>query len=78
MDLMALQKKCIFIPTPGQTEQQYLAQHLMKSNHALCIPQAKLQLATAVELAAAFPYRFPAIEKTDALQTAVEALLQQL
>jgi UDP-N-acetylglucosamine:LPS N-acetylglucosamine transferase len=44
MDMAALQKKCIFIPTPAQTEQLYLAQHLMKSNHALCIPQAKFQL----------------------------------
>jgi uncharacterized protein (TIGR00661 family) len=78
MDMMTLQKKCIFIPTPAQTEQLYLAQHLMKSNHALCIPQSKFQLATAVELASAFPYRFPAIESGDVLQTAVEALLQQL
>jgi uncharacterized protein (TIGR00661 family) len=78
MDMAALQKKCIFIPTPAQTEQMYLAQHLMKNNHALCIPQAKFGLAAAVELAAAFPYRFPIIESGDALQTAVEALLQQL
>jgi UDP-N-acetylglucosamine transferase subunit ALG13 len=78
MDMAALQKKCIFIPTPAQTEQMYLAQHLMKNNHALCIPQAKFGLAAAVELAAAFPYHFPVIEKGDALQTAVEALLQQL
>jgi uncharacterized protein (TIGR00661 family) len=59
MDMMTLQKKCIFVPTPAQTEQLYLAQHLMKSNHALCIPQSKFGLATAVELASAFPYRFP-------------------
>jgi UDP-N-acetylglucosamine transferase subunit ALG13 len=78
MDMMALQKKCIFIPTPAQTEQVYLAQHLMKSNQALCIPQNKFKLGTAVERAATFPYRFPAVEKKEALQTAVEALLQQL
>ncbi len=28
MDLAVLQKKAFFIPTPGQTEQEYLAQHL--------------------------------------------------
>ena len=78
MDMTTLQKKCIFIPTPAQTEQLYLAQHLMKSNHALCIAQAKFSLATAVELAAAFPYSIPVIEKGDALQKAIEALLHQL
>ncbi len=30
MEMFSLQKKCIFIPTPGQTEQEYLAKHLMK------------------------------------------------
>lgn len=78
MDMMVLQKKCIFIPTPAQTEQEYLAQHLMKNNVALCIPQQGFRLQNAVDLAASFPYTFPEIEKTDALQRAVVALLQQL
>jgi len=30
MDLAILQKKAFFIPTPGQTEQEYLAKHLKK------------------------------------------------
>lgn len=30
MDLLSLQKKAILIPTPGQTEQEYLAAHLKK------------------------------------------------
>jgi UDP-N-acetylglucosamine transferase subunit ALG13 len=78
MELMMLQKKCIFIPTPMQTEQGYLAQHLMQQNAALCIPQQKLQLKNALELAAAFPYRLPELEKTDALEQAVDALLAVL
>jgi UDP-N-acetylglucosamine:LPS N-acetylglucosamine transferase len=75
MDLTVLQKKCIFIPTPMQTEQGYLAQHLMQQNAALCIQQQKFQLKNALELAAAFPYRLPELEKTDALEGAVDALL---
>jgi UDP:flavonoid glycosyltransferase YjiC (YdhE family) len=78
MDLMMLQKKCIFIPTPMQTEQEYLAQHLMQQNWALCMPQSRFQLKAAVALAETFPYQFPALEKNDALQHAVEHLLQQL
>jgi UDP-N-acetylglucosamine:LPS N-acetylglucosamine transferase len=77
MDLVTLQKKCIFIPTPMQTEQEYLARHLMQQNFALAIPQQKFVLKNAVELATTFPYRFPEVEKTDALQQAVTDLLQQ-
>lgn len=35
MDLLLLHKKCIFIPTPAQTEQEYLATYLANKN--LCI-----------------------------------------
>lgn len=35
MDLAALQQKALLIPTPGQTEQEYLAQHLL--NHPLFV-----------------------------------------
>lgn len=34
MDMAKLQKKCFFIPTPGQTEQEYLAGHLHHSKVA--------------------------------------------
>ncbi|OYW19875.1 MAG: hypothetical protein B7Z54_02690 [Sphingobacteriales bacterium 12-47-4] len=30
MDLAAMQKKAILIPTPGQSEQEYLANYLQK------------------------------------------------
>jgi uncharacterized protein (TIGR00661 family) len=32
MEILSLQKKSILIPTSGQTEQEYLAKHLMKQN----------------------------------------------
>ncbi|MBV4356187.1 glycosyltransferase [Pinibacter aurantiacus] len=35
MDLIPLHKKCIFVPTPGQTEQEYLADYL--SENSMCI-----------------------------------------
>jgi predicted glycosyltransferase len=57
MDLMATRKKSILIPTPGQTEQEYLAQHLMQQQLALCIPQDEFKLEAALQLAASFPYR---------------------
>ena len=33
MDLVALGKKAIFIPTPGQTEQEYLAEYFMNKKY---------------------------------------------
>jgi hypothetical protein len=32
MDLITLEKNAILVPTPGQTEQEYLAQYLSKEN----------------------------------------------
>ncbi|MCU7550726.1 glycosyl transferase family 28 [Chitinophagaceae bacterium LB-8] len=57
MDLMAVRKKSILIPTPGQTEQEYLARHLMEQHLALCIPQDTFNLQAALSLASSFPYQ---------------------
>ncbi|MFL5738719.1 MAG: glycosyltransferase [Flavisolibacter sp.] len=58
MDLVRLKKKSILIPTPAQTEQEYLGQHLMESNFALSILQDHFRLMPALELASNFPYQF--------------------
>jgi UDP-N-acetylglucosamine transferase subunit ALG13 len=57
MDLVAMQKKSILVPTPGQAEQEYLAEHLMQYNLALCVPQHKFRLSAALDLAKVFPYQ---------------------
>lgn len=44
MDLVKLQKKAILVPTPGQTEQEYLADYLMKQKLFLCIKQDRILL----------------------------------
>jgi UDP:flavonoid glycosyltransferase YjiC (YdhE family) len=56
MDLAAMKQKSILVPTPGQTEQEYLAGHLMKHGFALCIEQHKFRLKQAMDLASGFPY----------------------
>ncbi|HEY5771517.1 MAG TPA: glycosyltransferase [Chitinophagaceae bacterium] len=58
MDIAALQKKSILIPTPGQTEQEYLAGHLMKKQFAFCIDQNEFSLLKNIEEAGKFEYRF--------------------
>lgn len=49
MDLMKLGKKAIFIPTPGQTEQEYLAEELMQRGIALFMKQKDFNLEQALK-----------------------------
>ena len=49
MDLAALKKKAIFVPTPGQTEQLYLARELDRKKIALMMLQKNFALKPALE-----------------------------
>lgn len=48
MDLAALNKRAILIPTPGQTEQEYLAKRMMQKQAFMSVKQNKLDIATAL------------------------------
>jgi uncharacterized protein (TIGR00661 family) len=48
MELVELQKKALFVPTPGQTEQLYLAKRLEKLGYFYYSPQNKLDLAEQI------------------------------
>jgi uncharacterized protein (TIGR00661 family) len=48
MDMAALRKKVIFIPTPGQTEQEYLAKTLSEKRIAFYSPQHEFDLQLAL------------------------------
>jgi uncharacterized protein (TIGR00661 family) len=48
MDMASLHKKVIFVPTPGQTEQEYLAKRLHESGIAYGCPQSKFDLQYAL------------------------------
>jgi len=49
MDLAALSKKAIFIPTPGQTEQEYLAKYFMNKKIAYSQKQSAFNLEEALD-----------------------------
>jgi uncharacterized protein (TIGR00661 family) len=49
MDYLNLQKKCIFIPTPGQGEQEYLAQYLPLHHNCLSVKQDQFNLDKALQ-----------------------------
>jgi hypothetical protein len=56
MDLVKLHKKAILIPTPGQTEQEYLARYLSEKKLFYSIEQEKFSLKEALDTSASFPY----------------------
>ena len=77
MDLMALQKKSILIPTPGQTEQEYLGKYLMKKRIAVSISQKDFSLNKALVGAAEFNYQIPVIATGTALKETIKKFLHQ-
>ncbi len=59
MDLIKLRQKAILVPTPGQTEQEYLASHLMKQHFFFAVSQDEFSIPKAVKEAANFPFSIP-------------------
>ncbi|MFH1161195.1 MAG: glycosyltransferase [bacterium] len=55
MDIAALGKRAIFIPTPGQTEQEYLARYLMARKIYFSMNQRDFDLIYALELSKNYP-----------------------
>lgn len=78
MDLARLGKRAIYIPTPGQTEQEYLGAWLAEHGWGLCIQQKGFSLPAALAAAAAFTFR--PVEETheDLLAKAVGEVLRTL
>lgn len=78
MDLAALGKKSILIPTPGQTEQQYLARHLEQQGFAPWSRQERFNLQEALAVAATFSYRLPRAAEHSLLTDALSGLYTAL
>jgi uncharacterized protein (TIGR00661 family) len=55
MDLAALGKKAIFIPTPGQTEQEYLAGYFKRKKLFYAENQNAFDLTRALQMAKSYP-----------------------
>ena len=57
MDILKLNRKSILIPTPGQTEQEYLGAHLQKQSWCMTVNQNNFNLKKALTDADAFQYK---------------------
>ena len=56
MDLVVLGKKAILIPTPGQTEQEYLAEYLYEKKYFFSVEQKNFSLPQALEKYSTFAF----------------------
>jgi UDP-N-acetylglucosamine:LPS N-acetylglucosamine transferase len=76
MDLLRLRKKAVLVPTPGQTEQEYLAAHLQEKKLFPYLPQDRFDLKSAVSIANTFEYRFPEMD-FDAYKKTLERFISK-
>ena len=75
MDLLLLRKKCIFIPTPSQSEQQYIATYLQHQNLCMAYSQSKFDINTALQNANAYAYVTYTPNANNVLQQCITNLL---
>jgi UDP-N-acetylglucosamine transferase subunit ALG13 len=76
MELIPLNKPLILVPTPGQTEQEYLAKRWQEKGWAIAFDQSAFHLETALEAAANFNYQ--PIPFKSFTKEALEAKLKQV
>jgi UDP:flavonoid glycosyltransferase YjiC (YdhE family) len=77
MDLKVVGGKAIFIPTPGQTEQEYLALRLKETGVAYAVSQDEFSLPVALNETEKYS-GFKAERMEDRLNPAVESLLSSV
>lgn len=76
MDLVALNKSAVFIPTPGQTEQEYLARYFHEKGWYCSMKQDRISLSEALSCNSNFS-GFPPPDHQDFLSPPLQAFLDQ-
>lgn len=78
MDLAVLGKKALLIPTPGQTEQEYLARYFANENIFPCQQQDRIQLEAGLELLESYNGLVPEHFSTNAFEPLLQNWVAQL
>ena len=76
MDLVKLQQKAVLIPTPGQTEQEYLAKYLGQKKYFYCTNQNNFNLLNTIRGVADFPF-IPPDAQHDEYKTVVKSFIDK-
>jgi uncharacterized protein (TIGR00661 family) len=76
MDLLKLKKKALLIPTPGQTEQEYLASYMQQRSYFPFLKQPTLTIQKALETIKQFQYSHPFNDTAfEQYETVIEQLI---
>jgi hypothetical protein len=67
----------VLVPTPGQTEQKYLAAFLSADGSFAAMDQAGFNLEKALQVGRQLPARFNADTSNDLLKERISGLLQR-
>lgn len=78
MDIAALDVKPIMVPTPGQTEQEYLARYLSKQNFCLTFNQQNFNLNDLLKKAENFQFENPFRQKKYNLAEVVQKFIDEI
>lgn len=78
MDLAVMKKKALLIPTPGQSEQEYLAKFLNERGLTPCQREADLNLELGIAKALQWPGMSEAVTDQDLMHKAIDRLLEKL
>ncbi len=78
MDIVTLGKKSILIPTPGQTEQGYLAKYLTQKQFAFCMAQNNFSLTDSLQKSVKFDYKKILYCKETKLPSLISSLLKKV
>jgi len=78
MDLAMLGKKALLVPTPGQSEQEYLAGHLQAQGIALSRSQAELDLSEDIGKALHYKGFTNLVDETSSLANVIDDWLTRL
>ncbi len=78
MDLVTLNKKAVVVPTPGQTEQEYLGKHLHANGIACCMNQSEFSLENALQNLKSFSFTQSGFLNNNRLPQLVSELIAEL
>jgi uncharacterized protein (TIGR00661 family) len=78
MDVVKLQKKSILIPTPGQTEQEYLASYLSKKQIAYSTSEKEFFLTDALQNAGKFSYQSLSYNNEQILEQVISKFISSI
>jgi len=77
MDLSSLGKRAVFVPTPGQGEQEYLARHHYQKGNYFYMEQRKFNITQAIKESGKYP-EFRIDYDQTLLETQIDEIIQLL